>query len=338
MSACAIALEVHLPSELSGGQQQRVAVARAAIATDPAILLADEPTGNLDTVATAEVMHILGQLNDEGRTVILITHEPEVAADAKRVIRLRDGVIVDDHRQGPAHRSPNLVEPADAHDHQHAEREVVRMNPENIRIAIGGIVANRLRSALTTLGILIGVGAVIVLVAVGNGSSLAVQSRIHALGTERPDRDIDGLAGAWARTTIPTIRADRGRCDRPVQPSPSPRRQSVSPVVTAQASPSPTRLHLHRVVFPRHVPPHIREIAQLPAPSGRDASPPPTTNHARTVVDLGPPSSANCSAAPPTPRRGHVQVTVTTYTVVGVTTSKGSNGAQNQDDVAIDRR
>jgi putative ABC transport system ATP-binding protein len=95
----------HLPSELSGGQQQRVAVARA-IATNPAIVLADEPTGNLDTAATAEVMGILGQLNAEGRTVILITHEPEVAAVAKRVIRLRDGVIIDDHCQQPVAPSP----------------------------------------------------------------------------------------------------------------------------------------------------------------------------------------------------------------------------------------
>jgi putative ABC transport system ATP-binding protein len=114
----------HLPSELSGGQQQRVAVARA-IATNPAIVLADEPTGNLDTVATAEVMRTLGQLNAEARTVILITHEPEVAADASRVIRLRDGVIVDDHRQSPAQGLPYVSEPADAHNIRSVEGEVV---------------------------------------------------------------------------------------------------------------------------------------------------------------------------------------------------------------------
>ncbi|MGH3868795.1 MAG: ABC transporter ATP-binding protein [Pseudonocardiaceae bacterium] len=88
----------HMPNELSGGQQQRVAIARALI-NDPALLLADEPTGNLDTVASVEIMKLLGVLNDAGRTVVLITHEEEVARFAKRVVRLRDGHIVSDQVQ-----------------------------------------------------------------------------------------------------------------------------------------------------------------------------------------------------------------------------------------------
>jgi putative ABC transport system ATP-binding protein len=87
----------HQPSELSGGQQQRVAVARA-IVTDPALILADEPTGNLDSQSTEAVLRIFSRLNEEGRTVVLITHEPDVAAQAKRVVRLRDGVVAEDRR------------------------------------------------------------------------------------------------------------------------------------------------------------------------------------------------------------------------------------------------
>jgi putative ABC transport system ATP-binding protein len=87
-----------MPNELSGGQQQRVAIARALV-TRPAMILADEPTGNLDSTSTNEVMELLVELNDAGRTVVLITHEDEVAAFARRVVRLRDGRIVSDVRQ-----------------------------------------------------------------------------------------------------------------------------------------------------------------------------------------------------------------------------------------------
>jgi len=87
----------HLPNELSGGQQQRVAVARALV-TDPAILLADEPTGNLDSESSLEIMKLLRDLNQQGRTIVLITHESDIAAFAQRVVRLRDGVIVSDER------------------------------------------------------------------------------------------------------------------------------------------------------------------------------------------------------------------------------------------------
>ena len=91
----------YLPNELSGGQQQRVAVARALV-TDPAILLADEPTGNLDSESSIEIMKLLRELNHQGRTIVLITHEPDIAAFAQRVVRLRDGVIVSDERQAVA--------------------------------------------------------------------------------------------------------------------------------------------------------------------------------------------------------------------------------------------
>ncbi|HVH63230.1 MAG TPA: ABC transporter ATP-binding protein, partial [Candidatus Dormibacteraeota bacterium] len=89
----------HQPTELSGGQQQRAAIARALV-TNPAILLADEPTGNLDTASSVEIMRLLARLNaEEGRTIVLITHEQDIAAFAKRVVELRDGVIVRDERR-----------------------------------------------------------------------------------------------------------------------------------------------------------------------------------------------------------------------------------------------
>jgi putative ABC transport system ATP-binding protein len=98
----------HTPAELSGGQQQRVAVARA-IVTNPSLILADEPTGNLDSHSTEDVLRIFARLNREGRTVVMITHEPDVADQAKRVVRLSDGEVVEDRRAVGLHDAPPEV-------------------------------------------------------------------------------------------------------------------------------------------------------------------------------------------------------------------------------------
>jgi polar amino acid transport system ATP-binding protein len=101
------------PIELSGGQQQRVAIARA-IVTDPRLILADEPTGNLDSAASGEVLEIFTRLNDEGRTIVMITHEQSVADTARRVLRLSDGRVVDDFVHDAAQPAAAMAQGAPA--------------------------------------------------------------------------------------------------------------------------------------------------------------------------------------------------------------------------------
>jgi putative ABC transport system ATP-binding protein len=117
----------HQPSELSGGQQQRVAVARA-IVTNPSLILADEPTGNLDSHATEDVLRIFARLNEEGRTVVLITHEPDVAEQSKRVIRLSDGEIVEDVRTLAVNDPPPVLQ-GQKSAHRLDEADVAEVQP-----------------------------------------------------------------------------------------------------------------------------------------------------------------------------------------------------------------
>ncbi len=110
----------HQPAELSGGQQQRVAVARALV-TNPTMILADEPTGNLDSRSTEEVLRIFAGLNEEGRTVVLITHEPDVAEQAKRVVLLSDGRVIEDRRTTALGAPPPIPHAQKSEHHSYGE-------------------------------------------------------------------------------------------------------------------------------------------------------------------------------------------------------------------------
>lgn len=176
------------PNQLSGGQQQRVAIARALV-NEPAILLADEPTGNLDSQNSAEIMELVTRLNrEQGLTVILVTHEPDVAAYADRVITLRDGKILSDSVQPhPRPAGASLVaghtQTRSAATAARAGDEVLAFARMTTRSAARALRRNKMRAALTMLGIFIGVAAVIAMIAVGEGARQSVAEKINSLGT-----------------------------------------------------------------------------------------------------------------------------------------------------------
>ncbi len=172
----------HRPSELSGGQQQRVAIARAMI-NDPAIIFADEPTGNLDSKSGDDIMHVLKALNEQGKTIIMVTHEPDIAAYANRVIAMRDGKIVSDEQKGRARQS---VERHKTIDDVLATKRSSLNKAEVIgyfRQAMSTIMSNRVRSFLSMLGILVGVSAVIAMLALGSGAKESIANRLKDLGS-----------------------------------------------------------------------------------------------------------------------------------------------------------
>lgn len=166
----------HRPSQLSGGQQQRVSIARALM-NGGQVILADEPTGALDSHSGAEVMALLEELSQQGHTIILITHDRDVAAHARRQIEIHDGNIVGDTGVvGPLAEAGTLVLREQAMGTRDELREAGRMALRSLR-------ANVFRTLLTLLGIVIGVASVVAMLAIGEGAKQSVLDRINAMGS-----------------------------------------------------------------------------------------------------------------------------------------------------------
>jgi macrolide transport system ATP-binding/permease protein len=197
---------LHRPGQLSGGQQQRVSIARALM-NGGDVILADEPTGALDSVSGDEVMRILKELHADGHTVIIVTHDPKVASHAQRIIEVADGAIVSDTRredqaaQRVAKREEGAPEP-------HAWRANWDRLAEAFTMALRAMAGHRLRTLLTMLGIIIGIASVVSMVALGEGSRQRVLKDISAMGTNTidvfPGKNFGDRQAARIRTLVPS--------------------------------------------------------------------------------------------------------------------------------------
>jgi ABC-type antimicrobial peptide transport system, ATPase component len=337
--------ERNTPGQLSGGQQQRVAIARALI-NNPILLLADEPTGNLDTKTSHEIMVTLQALNRErGVTIIVVTHEPDIATYAGRVITMRDGQVISDERKQtvrpqpgasartlPAGPLPDARQSAPAIATGGSAGTVRAFALMIVAAAFQALARNKMRSALTMLGVFIGVAALIAMVAVGQGANDAVRKQIESLGTNLlvvvPGATTMGgmRSGQGSASTLTVVDAEALRREAPAVGSVSYLIRQMGQVQYANQNWT-TNIQGVSANYP--------PITNWQIASGRGISHEDDVNAALVAI-LGQTVSRQLFGANENPIGAVIQVKSVPLRVIGVFASKGQTAyGTDQDDIVM---
>lgn len=318
----------HRPNELSGGQQQRVAIARSLV-NRPKMILADEPTGNLDSHSEKEIMAILKDLNSQGITVVIITHEEEVGKQANRLIRMRDGEIQSDERRVDL---PKITPEKTTKSHfidNLTSKEIFEYFSQGYKT----LVANKVRTCLSMLGILIGVAAVVATLAIGNGAQKAIEKQLSSLGSNlivlRPGAvrvaGVTQESGATTRLTIEDAAAIKENVESV---------KTISPNVTGQTHVTYLNKNWSTKVI-GSMPSYAKIHAAEPI-AGRFFNEEENTKRLRVALIgtsvmrelFGEDGNVN-------PVGEMIKINKINFQIIGILPQKGANGWQDQDDVII---
>ncbi len=315
----------HKPNELSGGQQQRVAIARSLI-NRPKMILADEPTGNLDSHSEKEIMGILKELNSQGITVIIITHEEEIGEQAHRLIRMRDGEIQSDERKIALQN----IKPEETVRFKKSSESNIKEIFEYFRQGFKTLVANKIRTCLSMLGILIGVAAVVATLAIGNGAQKAIEKQLASLGSNlivlRPGSvRVGGVAqesGTTTRLTFEDAKAIKEQIGAA---------KEISPTVNGQSQITYLNKNWNsRIVGVLPIYAKVRAAKPIVGRFFTDEE-----NSQRLRVALIGTTVMRELFGDASPIGEMIKINKVNFQIIGILPQKGANGFQDQDDVIV---